>query len=75
MMALVRTHFLIDITAAVAFAAIIHRVGERLSYYTDVAGFGYPSSIRASFHFTPCPKCGTSCSKPEHYLRKEELAL
>jgi hypothetical protein len=75
MMALVRTHFLIDITTGVAFAALVHLWSERISYYTDVAGFGYPSSIRTSYHFTFCGKCGTSCSKPELYLRKDELAL
>lgn len=73
MLVITRAHWIIDFTTAIACAFILHPLGEKLSYFADVKGFGYPKLTRSSFHYTPCAKCGAATSKPELHLRRREL--
>ena len=58
MCTLVRTHYVIDYSTAYAFARVLHRIGEKLSYYPDVKLCGYPREKRFALNYDPCPKCG-----------------
>lgn len=37
-----RTHYIIDFLSGYVYARIVHRIGEKLSYYPDVKLLGYP---------------------------------
>jgi hypothetical protein len=64
MLVFTRTHFFIDFTTAIAFAILLNRFGEWLSYYSDVKGLGYPKIRRSYFNYVPCDKCGRPNERP-----------
>jgi len=37
-----RTHYIIDFLSGYVYGRIVHRVGEKLSYFPDVKAFGWP---------------------------------
>jgi len=53
-----RTHYIIDFLSGYVFARVVHRIGEKLSYFPDVKLFGYPRTGRFAHNYIPCPKCG-----------------
>ena len=75
MLVITRAHWIIDFTTAIAYAFVLHRIGEYLTYLTEVKGFGYPKLTRRSFYFSPCAKCGSATSKTDHLLSEGELKL
>ena len=58
MCTLVRTHYVIDFTSGYVFGRLVHRIGEKLSYFPDVKLCGYAREKRFSLNYDPCPKCG-----------------
>ena len=53
-----RTHYIIDFLSGYVFARVVHRIGEKLSYYPDVKLLGWPREKRFAHNYDPCPKCG-----------------
>ena len=60
MMTWLRTHFIIDMTAAFPIAYLSTRSAEKVSYYADVLFLGLPVKNRKMPYFKPCIKCGWS---------------
>ena len=60
MMTWLRTHFIIDMTAAFPIAYLSTRSAEKVSYYADVLFLGLPVKNRKMTYFKPCIKCGWS---------------
>ncbi len=58
MMTMVRTHYIMDLTAGLIFSHYFFLIGEYLSYYPDVVIFGILSEARGREFYKGCTKCG-----------------
>lgn len=71
-MTILRTHFLIDLTSAVAFTVVFVLLGEILSYFIDVLVLGQKKQSRELLIYNACAACGWSNSNPLHLIDNAE---
>lgn len=70
-----RTHYIIDFLSGYVFARVVHRIGEKLTYFPDVKLLGWPREKRFAHNYDPCPKCGWGNEAVLQITREEEVEL